>query len=122
MADGRPKRRSMRIPENLPVLPLRDVVVFPNIIAPLSVSRPTSMEAIEGALGSHRIILLLSQVQRDCENPGEGDMFEIGTAGLIIKTLKLPDDRMRVLVQGLARCRVTAFDRSMPYLQARVEP
>jgi ATP-dependent Lon protease len=122
MADMRQKRRSMRIPDSLPVLPLRDVVVFPNIIAPLSVTRASSMEAVEAALGTNRIILLLSQVDKDCENPNEGDLYEIGTAGLIIKTLKLPDDRMRVLVQGLSRVRVTGFEMGTSHLMAAVEP
>jgi ATP-dependent Lon protease len=122
MADGRIKRRSLKTPETLPVLPLRDVVVFPNIIAPLSVSRASSIEAVDAALAGSRVILLVSQVEKDCENPGEGDLYGIGTAGLIIKTLKLPDDRMRVLVQGLTRVRIREFDRSLPHLQAHVEP
>jgi ATP-dependent Lon protease len=121
MTDAR-KRRSLRIPESLPVLPLRDVVVFPNIIAPLSVSRTTSIRAVEDALHGNRIVLLVSQLDRDCESPGEGDLHAVGTAGLIIKTLKLPDDRMRVLVQGLARVRIGAFDRDAEHLTARVEP
>jgi ATP-dependent Lon protease len=122
MSDVRQKRRSLRIPETLPVLPLRDVVVFPNIIAPLSVSRSTSIQAVEEALHGNRIILLVSQLDRDCESPGEGDLYAVGTAGLVIKTLKLPDDRMRVLVQGLARVRIHGFDRDAPHLTARVEP
>ena len=93
MAEVRQKRRSMRIPDSLPVLPLRDVVVFPNIIAPLSVTRASSMEAVDAALSTSRIILLVSQVEKNCENPDEGDLYGVGTAGLIIKTLKLPDDR-----------------------------
>jgi ATP-dependent Lon protease len=121
MAEGRQKRRSMRIPETLPVLPLRDVVVFPNIIAPLSVSRPRSMEAVNAALASNRVLLLVSQLNRDCEEPGEGDLYGIGTAGLIIKTLKLPDDRIRVLVQGLARCKVMGVESDGSHLAARVE-
>ncbi len=121
MNDARNKRRSLRIPETLPVLPLRDVVVFPNIIAPLSVSRTTSIEAVESALHGSRILLLVSQIERDCEAPGEGDLHAVGTAGLVIKTLKLPDDRMRVLVQGLARVRIVSFDREPGHLTARIE-
>jgi ATP-dependent Lon protease len=122
MNDVRQKRRSLRIPESLPVLPLRDVVVFPNIIAPLSVSRASSIHAVEEALSGSRILLLVSQLERECESPGEGDVYAVGTAGLIIKTLKLPDDRMRVLVQGLARVRIGPFDKDAPHPTARVEP
>ena len=112
----------MRIPETLPVLPLRDVTVFPNIIAPLSVSRPKSVDAIESALAANRIVLLVSQVHHETDEPGEGDLYGVGTAGLIIKTLKLPDDRVRVLVQGLARCRIDGLETDGPHLNARVSP
>ena len=121
MAESRQKRRSIRIPETLPVLPLRDVVVYPNIIAPLSVSRASSMEAVDSALAGNRVILLLAQVSKDTEEPGAGDMYEVGTAGLVIKTLKLPDDRLRVLVQGLARVKVLGYERVGTHLCARVE-
>jgi len=115
-------RRSVRIPETLPVLPLRDVTVFPNIIAPLSVSRPESVEAIEQALAANRIIFLVSQVNHETDEPTDGDLYGIGTAGLIIKTLKLPDDRVRVLVQGLTRCRLESLQSADGYLQAKVSP
>ncbi|MEM7248028.1 MAG: endopeptidase La [Acidobacteriota bacterium] len=122
MSSRNAKRRNLRIPEVLPVLPLRDVVVFPNIITPLSVSRPRSTEAVDSALADNRLLLLVSQLSPETEEPGEGELYAIGTAGLIIKTLKLPDDRVRVLVQGLTRCRVEAFNEDGPMLTARVSP
>ncbi|MDE3246202.1 MAG: LON peptidase substrate-binding domain-containing protein, partial [Acidobacteriota bacterium] len=111
-----------RIPEVLPVLPLRDVVVYPFVIQPLSVSREKSLRAVNTALVESRMVLLLSQKQVEMDNPGPDDLYRIGTAALIMRVLKLPDGRIRALVQGIQRVRVEYFTETEELLQARVEP
>ena len=113
---------SPRIPEVLPVLPLRDVVVYPYVILPLSISRDKSIRAVDAALVENRMILLLSQKQTEMDNPGPDDLYRIGTAALIMRVLKLPDGRIRALVQGLQRVRVEYFTETDEVFKARVEP
>ena len=110
-----------KIPKDLPVLPLRDLVVYPFIIVPLSVSRERSIKAVEKALSENRMILLLAQKDSQTEEPGEKELFTIGTVGVIMRMLKLPDSRIRVLVQGVCRARVEDFHRREPYLEARIQ-
>ncbi len=109
------------MPADLPVLPLRDMVVYPFIIAPLSVAREVSIRAVDEALAEQRMILLLTQRDRDEEDPQPEDLFRVGTVAVVMRMLKLPDGRLRVLVQGVSRARVKDFVRERPYLRARVE-
>ena len=90
------------IPDILPVLPLKDVVVFPFIILPLSVSREKSINAVDAALAEHRIIMLVAQKDAQNETPRSDELFTVGTVAAIMRMLKLPDGRIRLLVQGLA--------------------
>jgi ATP-dependent Lon protease len=109
-----------RIPKELPVLPLRDIVVYPFIIVPLSVSRERSIKAVERALSDNRMVLLVAQKDSATEDPGDKDLHNIGTVGVIMRMLKLPDGRIRVLVQGVARARVEAISSTQPFLEARI--
>ena len=111
----------LRIPAELPVLPLRDMVVYPFIIAPLSVARDLSIQAVDHALSDNRMILLVAQRDKDEEEPEVSDLFEIGTVAVIMRMLKLPDERIRVLVQGVCRARVRDLVTSRPHLTARIE-
>ncbi len=110
----------LKIPKHLPVLPLRDIVVYPFIIVPLSVSRERSIKAVDQALADNRMILLLSQKDSQVEEPGEKDLFNVGVVGVIMRMLKLPDGRIRVLVQGVCRAKVEDFTANKPFLQAQV--
>jgi ATP-dependent Lon protease len=110
----------LKIPRELPVLPLRDIVVYPFIIVPLSVSRTRSIKSVERALAENRMILLVAQKDADTEAPGEKDVFNVGTVGVIMRMLKLPDGRIRVLVQGVCRARIDEFARKEPYMEARI--
>ncbi|HWQ08078.1 MAG TPA: endopeptidase La, partial [Holophaga sp.] len=103
-------------------LPLRDVVVYPYVILPLSVSREKSIRAVDMALVENRMILLLSQKQMEMDDPGPDDLYKVGTAALILRVLKLPDGRIRALVQGLQRVRVEYFTETDALFKARVEP
>ncbi|MXZ39719.1 MAG: endopeptidase La [Holophagales bacterium] len=112
---------AISLPDVLPVLPLKDAVIFPYIILPLSISRDPSMLAVEDALNGDRIILLAPQRDGSIEEPGEEDLHEIGTAAQIMRMLKLPDGRVRILIQGLARARLRYLSQTEPFLRARVE-
>jgi ATP-dependent Lon protease len=110
-----------KIPDVLPVLPLRDIVIFPFMIVPLYVSRDRSIRAVDQALAENRMILLAAQKKQDEEEPGPDDIYPVGTVALIMRMLKLPDGRIRVLVQGLSRARVVSFDEGLPHVQAHIE-
>jgi ATP-dependent Lon protease len=110
----------LRIPRELPVLPLRDIVVYPFIIVPLSVSRERSIKAVDRALAENRMILLVAQKESQTEEPGKDDLFTVGTVGVIMRMLKLPDGRIRVLVQGVCRAKVEEFLKNESFLQARI--
>src|SRR5712691_8582378 len=110
----------LQIPNELPVLPLRDIVIYPFMIVPLFVSREKSIRAVDEALGENRMILLASQKDLDKEEPTANDLYKVGTAAVIMRMLKLPDGRIRILVQGLARAEIESVDTSGDYIRARV--
>ncbi len=109
-----------QIPDVLPVLPLQESVLFPYIIVPLSIGPDASIQAVERALAEQRIVLLCTQ-KENVESPSPEHLEPIGTAALVMRMLKLPDGRVRILVQGLARARATHFGRTTPFLEARIE-
>ncbi len=121
MTDERKDEEQPKIPDVLPVLPLRDIVIFPFMIVPLYVSRERSIKAVDQALAENRMILLAAQRKQDEDDPGADDVYGVGTVALIMRMLKLPDGRIRVLVQGLSRARVASFDEGLPHMQARIE-
>src|SRR6478736_4829560 len=94
---------ALQIPNELPLLPLRDIVIFPFMIVPLFVSRERSIRAVDQALAENRMIMLAAQRDIDKEEPGAADLFDVGTAAIIMRMLKLPDGRIRILVQGVCR-------------------
>src|SRR5512132_3943027 len=112
--------QQLQIPSDLPVLPLRDIVIYPFMIVPLFASREKSIRAVDEALGENRMILLASQRDLDKEEPLAEDLYAVGTAAVIMRMLKLPDGRIRILVQGLTRARLDAVDASGEYLRARL--
>jgi len=112
---------SMKLPDVLPVLPLKDTVIFPYIILPLSVGRDKSVLAVDQALAENRIIMLVTQKDASVEDPDEDDLHEFGTAALIMRMLKLPDGRIRILVQGLSRARIAHIGQTEPHLKAKIE-
>src|SRR5688500_13712050 len=107
--------QELQIPNDLPVLPLRDIVIYPFMIVPLFVSRERSIRAVDEALGENRMIVLVSQKDLDKEEPTAEDLYKIGTVAVIMRMLKLPDGRIRVLVQGLARAEIDSVDATGEY-------
>ncbi|KXK02916.1 MAG: ATP-dependent proteinase, serine peptidase, MEROPS family S16 [Acidobacteria bacterium OLB17] len=112
----------MQVPPVLPVLPLRDIVIYPFMIVPLFVSRDRSIKAVEEALKENRMILLVSQKDVNKEEPVKEDLYSVGTVAIIMRMLKLPDGRIRILIQGLSRCRVGDVDPSGDHIKASVTP
>jgi len=103
------------IPESLPLLPVRDVVVFPYMILPLYVGREQSIQAVNRALGQDRLIFLASQKKIDDDMPLPADIYEVGTVAMIMRMRKLPDGRIKILAQGIAKARVKEFVKSDPF-------
>ena len=96
----------------LPLLPLRDVVVFPHMVIPLFVGRPKSIKALDVAMDAGKHILLVAQKQAAKDDPGAEDLYDIGTVATILQMLKLPDGTVKVLVEGTQRARIASVDRS----------
>jgi ATP-dependent Lon protease len=112
------EERVHALPSSLPVLPLRDMVVFPNTVQSLVVGRPKTRNALEAAMAAERYILLLTQHDPVVEDPTPDDLYPVGTVAECLQLLNLPDNTIRVTVEGVARVRVTEFLREMPYLEA----
>ncbi len=112
--------QKLKIPKHLPVLMLRDIVVFPYMVVPLFVGREKSKEAIEHSISSHRMIFLLTQKDIETENPKSEDVYEMGTVALVMRMLKLPDGRVRILAQGLIRAGLKELEEDKPYYRARI--
>lgn len=119
--DPEKENNTIDIPPELPVLPVRDIVVFNFMILPLFVGRDQSVQAVDTSINSHRYILVLTQKDEKVEEPGPDDLYEVGTVGMIMRMLKMPDGRLKVLVQGLSRARVTGFSQTSPFLVAKIE-
>ncbi len=118
----RDEHAPFEIPDVLPLLPIRDLVVFPYMIVPLFVSRPLSVAALEEAMGRDRLIFLAAQRDTEDDSPRPDGIHSLGTVGTIMRMRKLPDGRIKVLVQGMARARVDEYLRELPSLAVRVAP
>src|SRR5579859_264787 len=104
-----------------PVLPLRDIVVFPHMIVPLFVGREKSVRALEEVMNDEKQILLLTQKNAAEDDPTAEGLHTVGTLATVLQLLKLPDQTVRVLVEGKARARVTGFSGRTDFFQATVE-
>ena len=111
----------LMIPSELPLLPIRDVVIFPFMIMPLFVGRESSIKAVDEALNNNRLIFLATQKNVAEENPGPEDIYQVGTISMIMRMLKLPDGRVKILVQGLAKGVIKAYNRQDPLFLVDVE-
>src|SRR5450830_1288553 len=112
--------RPLAIPSELPILPLRDTVLFPNSFMPLAVARESSVHLIDDAIANGKLIAVFTQRDASVEEPGQGDLYTVGTATHIHKMFKLPDGSLRLIVQGLARLTLDEVVATQPYLRARV--
>jgi ATP-dependent Lon protease len=117
-----PDEQQLTIPDVLPVLPMPDMVVFPYMIVPLFVNRERSAKAVDQALAENRMIMLVAQKSANVDDPKPSDLHDFGTVSIIMRMLKMPDGRVRILVQGFSRAKVEFFDETKPYLTAKVQP
>lgn len=120
MKTTNPFDKDLQVPEVLPLIPVRDTLVFPFIIFPLSLANESSLAAAETALGSHRMVVLAAQKDRDQDDPSEHDLYDVATVATIMRMLKLPDGRMRILVQGISRCKVEYFTSEEPFREVKL--
>ena len=105
----------------IPVLPLRDVVVYPNMVIPLFVGRDKSIDALNNAIKENHQVLLVAQKEAEIDSPEIKDLYEIGTLANVLQMLKLPDGTVKVLMEGEQRCLVSRYQKHDGFLGARVE-
>jgi ATP-dependent Lon protease len=112
------------VPQILPVLPMRETVLFPDVVTPIVVGRERSKRLVEDVLSKthEKLIGLLSLRDASIEEPGPDDLYEVGTVARIVQKFSFPDETIRVVVEGVARFRVTGWESTDPFLSARIEP
>ena len=91
---------------NIPLVPLRDVVIFPGVVTPLFVGRESSINSLQKAMSDDKSVMLVAQREANTENPSQKDLYEIGTVSTILQLIKLPDGTYKVLVEGIKRARL----------------
>src|SRR4051812_33439287 len=106
----------LEIPDELPVLPLKETVVFPQSMTPLAIGQERSIKLVEDAVDGERLLALVTVRNPEVEQPGWDDLYEIGTAAVIHKLIRVPDGTLRILVQGVRRIRVEQGLQDDPYL------
>jgi ATP-dependent Lon protease len=112
---------SVRVPESLSVLPLRDVVIFPGMITPLLVGRPRSLAALDEAMKGERLLLVLTQRQMNVDDPSPEDLYQVGTVVKILQLMRLVEGTIRILVEGVTRAEVLRYHKTRKYLRADVK-
>ncbi|MEJ5199820.1 MAG: LON peptidase substrate-binding domain-containing protein, partial [Anaerolineae bacterium] len=120
MADN---EQELTIPHELPILPLRGVVVYPMMWLPLTIGQGRSIRLVDDALADargHRIIGLVAARDPEIEEPAPDQVYQIGTAAMVHRMLRAPDGTIRLIVQGLERIRVDQYTQEVPYLRAQV--
>jgi ATP-dependent Lon protease len=109
------------LPELLPVLALKNTVLFPGIVIPITVGREKSMKAVRKAHDTNKMIAVFSQKDDDIEDPGAADIFQVGTLARVLKVLKMPDGSITAILQGRSRIQLGAMDSTEPYMVARIQ-
>ena len=120
-AGGLPEGEFSDIPDVLPLLPVRDIVIFPYMTLPLFVGREASVAAVEQALSGKRYVFIASQKDPSIETPGEEDIYPVGTIAMIMRMLKLPDGQIKILIQGILKGTVVEYSHMAPAVKVRVE-
>jgi ATP-dependent Lon protease len=118
---GREQEATFAPPNELPILPLRGLVVYPHTTVPLTVGQPRSVRLVDEAVAGDRVIGLVASHDPELETPGPDQVHLVGTVAQIHRLFRAPDGTIRLLVQGMARIRITEFTETQPYLRARVE-
>src|SRR5215218_9171381 len=121
--DGRPVEVGARnrVPETLPVLPLRETVPLPDTITPLAVGQERSIQLVNDVLAGDRLLVMVASRNPELETPGPDELHDVGVVGAVARMIKVPDGSLRILVQGAQRVKITEWVGELPYLVARVE-
>jgi len=121
-ADEEKEMSMADVPETLPVLALRNTVLFPGVVLPITVGRDASLKLVKDAFNSDRLIGVIAQKSSDVENPDSGDLYEVGTVATILKLIKMPDGSKSIVIQGKRRFQVEGYVQTEPYFEAKVTP
>ncbi len=116
------ERQDQPLPAALPVLPLREMVPFPDTLLPLGVGQERSIRLVNDVLSGERMLVLVAARDPEVEQPSPDQLYDVGVAGIVARMLKIPDGTIRILVQGTERVRVSDYVTEEPYLVARIEP
>ena len=106
---------------NIPLVPLRDVVIFPGVVTPLFVGRESSINSLQKAMSDDKSVMLIAQKEPNTENPEKKDLYEIGTISTILQLIKLPDGTYKVLVEGIKRAKLQKLISGKDILEAEVD-
>jgi len=115
------KDEEINIPDVLPALPLRDVVIFPYMIIPLFVGRDFSIRAIDEALSKDRLLMLVAQKRPEDNEPEAENIYTVGSVSLILRMIKLPDGRAKILIQGLSKAKITEFKKGKAFMEVGIK-
>ena len=113
-------RANEPLPDALPVLPLREMVTFPDTLTPLAVGQERSIKLVDDVLGANRMLVMVASRDPENEEPGPDDLYDVGVAGVVARMLKIPDGTIRILVQGTQRVKLGPYVAEEPYLVARI--
>ena len=114
--------QSLEVPEELPILPIRETVLYPKMILPIMVTQDRLIKLIDAALLANKMIGIVAIKNKDAEEAKPEDLFEVGCAAFILKMLKMPNNSLRLLIQGTARIRLTEYTQREPFIRAKVLP
>ncbi len=121
MDDFGENTQDMEIPESLPMMAVRDVVVFNYMIIPLFVGRPGSIEAVNDAMSGDKLLMLVTQKDATKDEPEPDDIYQVGMVSMIMRTLKLPDGRLKVLVQALSKAKIREYEQTSPHYRVAID-
>jgi ATP-dependent Lon protease len=120
MDDFAENTQDMEIPEELPLMAVRDVVVFNYMILPLFVGRPGSVSAVNDAMNGDKLLMLVTQKDATSDDPYVDDLYRVGMVSMIMRTLKMPDGRLKVLVQALSKAQIKSFEQEDPHFRVKI--
>ncbi|HEX5619581.1 MAG TPA: endopeptidase La [Solirubrobacteraceae bacterium] len=118
--DGEAAPADVALPGELPVLPLRDSVTYPDTLTPLAIGQERSVQLVNDVLVGNRMLVMVASREPEDETPGPEQLYDVGVAGMVARMLKVPDGSLRILVQGGQRVRIESWEKEKPYLTARV--
>jgi ATP-dependent Lon protease len=120
--NGQPQELEVqtKLPDELPILPLKDSVPFPETLTPLAVGQERSVRLVNDVLGGNRMLVMVAAEDADIDNPGPSDLYRVGVAGTVARMIKVPDGSLRILVHGAQRVEIGEFTREEPYLVAKI--